>query len=81
MPPTLSMPALCVDWHIYTDAYFQEIAPFFPGIGREQIVRAATYLSRYDHLEERPTGDRPAMACVYACIALGARTKGHISIA
>ena len=81
MPPTLSMPALCVDWHIYTDAYFQEIAPFFPVIGREQIVRAATYLSRYDHLEERPTGDRPAMACVYACIALGARTKGHIGIA
>ncbi|THW21009.1 hypothetical protein D6D23_06605 [Aureobasidium pullulans] len=72
MPPTLSMPALCVDWHIYTDAYFQEIAPFFPVIGREQIVRAATYLSRYDHLEERPTGDRPAIACVYAYIALGA---------
>ncbi|THZ19966.1 hypothetical protein D6C91_04922 [Aureobasidium pullulans] len=81
MPPTLNMPALCVDWHIYTDAYFQEIAPFFPVIGREQIVRAATYLSRYDHLEERPTGDRPAMACVYACIALGARTKGQIGIA
>ncbi|THY25672.1 hypothetical protein D6D01_05016 [Aureobasidium pullulans] len=81
MPPTLSMPALCVDWHIYTDAYFQEIAPFFPVIGREQIVRAATYLSRYNHLEERPTGDRPAMACVYACIALGARTKDQIGIA
>ncbi|KAG9606180.1 hypothetical protein KCU77_g353, partial [Aureobasidium melanogenum] len=81
MPPSLSMPALCPEWEDYVDAYFQEIAPLFPVMRRENTIRSATYLSRFGLLEQNPTSDRPAMACVYACIALGARSKGHSGVA
>ncbi|KAH0344997.1 hypothetical protein KCU83_g8017, partial [Aureobasidium melanogenum] len=81
MPLSLSMPALCPEWEDYVDAYFQEIAPLFPVMRRENTIRIATYLSRFGSLEQNPTSDRPAMACVYACIALGARSKGHSGIA
>ncbi|KAH0362625.1 hypothetical protein KCU65_g7910, partial [Aureobasidium melanogenum] len=81
MPPTLSMPALCPEWEDYVDAYFQEIAPLFPVMRRENTIRTATYLSRFGLLEQNPTSDRPAMACVYACIALGARVKGQTGVA
>lgn len=81
MPPYLSMPALCPEWEDYVDAYFQEIAPLFPVMRRENTIRTATYLSRFGLLEQNPTSDRPAMACVYACVALGARVKGQTGVA
>lgn len=81
MPPSLSMPALCPEWEDYVDAYFQEIAPLFPVMRRENTIRTATYLSRFGLLEQNPNSDRPAMACVYACIALGARSRGHSGVA
>lgn len=81
IPPSLSMPALCLKWADYVDAYFQEIAPLFPVVRRENTIRTATYLSRFGMLGQNPVSDRPAMACVYACIALGARSKGRPEIA
>ncbi|THY22499.1 hypothetical protein D6D00_06838 [Aureobasidium pullulans] len=81
MPPFLSMPALCPDWEVYVDAYLDEVAPIYPIVGREIIVRAGTYLARSGALEHNPVSDRPTMACLYACIALGARTKGHTGVA
>lgn len=81
IPPSLSMPALCPEWADYVDAYFQDIAPLFPVIRREKTIRLATYLSRFGVLGQNSVGDRPAMACVYACIALGARSKGRSGIA
>ncbi|KAI5206759.1 hypothetical protein E4T39_02234 [Aureobasidium subglaciale] len=81
MPPFLSMPALCPDWEVYVDAYLDEVAPIYPIVGREIIVRAGTYLARSGALEHNPVSDRPTMACLYACIALGARAKGHTGVA
>ncbi|KAK6001633.1 hypothetical protein QM012_002123 [Aureobasidium pullulans] len=81
IPPSLSMPALCPEWEDYVDAYFEEIAPLFPVIRRETTIRAATYLSRFGVLERNPVSDRPTMACVYACVALGARSKGRPGVA
>ncbi|KAG9689508.1 hypothetical protein KCU95_g9638, partial [Aureobasidium melanogenum] len=81
MPTSLSMPALCPEWADYVDAYFQEIAPLFPVVRRENTIRTATYLSRSGLLEQNPISDRPATACVYACIALGARSKGQQGVA
>ncbi|THY57876.1 hypothetical protein D6C97_04597 [Aureobasidium pullulans] len=79
--PFLSMPALGPDWGDYVAAYLDEIAPIYPIVGKASITRAGTYLARFNALELNPISDRPTMACVYACIALGARTKGHTGVA
>ncbi|KAI4724537.1 hypothetical protein E4T49_07754 [Aureobasidium sp. EXF-10728] len=81
IPRSLSMPILCSKWTDYVDAYFQDVAPLFSVVGRENVIRAATYLSRFNTLEWRPICERPVMATVYACIALGARVKGHQEVA
>jgi hypothetical protein len=81
MPPSLSMPALIPDWGDYVVAYLDEIAPIYPIVGKESITRAGTYLARFNALDHNPVSDRPTMACAYACIALGARIKGHTGVA
>ncbi|THW31139.1 hypothetical protein D6D21_10766 [Aureobasidium pullulans] len=57
MPPFLSMLALCPDWEVYVDAYLDEVAPIYPIVGREIIVRAGTYLARSGALEHNLWSD------------------------
>lgn len=76
LPEDLYMPSIPADWEAYTAAYFSCVGRFFSVVSRGSITSFAERMQRQD-LRALPVRQRPLIATVYACLAIGADSLGH----
>jgi hypothetical protein len=72
----LHMPSIPSCWREYVTAFFSGPGMVFPIVSAEGITSTIQYLDHQD-LRTFPVRQRPLIATVYACLAIGADSLGH----
>lgn len=78
LPADICMPSIPDHWQQYVDAFFSCVGAFFPITTREHVHLWAQQMQHQD-LKLLPTRQRPLIAIIYACLAIGADTLGCIA--
>ncbi|KAI4735177.1 hypothetical protein E4T50_14304 [Aureobasidium sp. EXF-12298] len=76
LPPDLYMPSIPTAWQEYLAAFCLGVGVLFPIVSVEDITSSIQYMSQQD-LKKLPVRQRPLIATVYACLAIGADSLGH----
>lgn len=76
LPPDLHMPSIPTAWQEYLAAFSTGVSVLFPIVSLENVTSAIQYMSQQD-LRILPVRQRPLIATVYACLAIGADSLGH----
>ncbi|KAG9856768.1 hypothetical protein KCU98_g1290, partial [Aureobasidium melanogenum] len=76
LPPDLYMPSIPTSWQEYLAAFCSGVGVVFPIISMENVTSSIQYMSQQD-LRILPVRQRPLIATVYACLAIGADSVGH----
>lgn len=79
IPLHTSLPALPPNWRRYVDIYFRDVAPVFP-VHDQSILQFAEAVQQLTDLSGAKARDRPVLASVYACIAIGAYQQGELGL-
>ncbi|KAI5208091.1 hypothetical protein E4T38_03135 [Aureobasidium subglaciale] len=75
LPEDLHMPPIPAEWHKYINAFFTGVGKVFPIVSKETINSCAQYMCQQDP-RSLPSRQRPLIASVYACLAVGADSLG-----
>ncbi|KAG8628592.1 hypothetical protein KVT40_004465 [Elsinoe batatas] len=78
IPDSIDMPQLPAAWEEYVQVYFDEVAPLFPVVKHSQ-VRATAALIASRAVSGLPQRQRPSLALLYACLAVGIRQRHPLS--
>ncbi|KAF4549101.1 Fungal specific transcription factor domain-containing protein 1 [Elsinoe fawcettii] len=74
IPDVPEMPQLPQDWFDHLRAFTEQVAPLFPIVhGQEMEIVANSIVSR--NPSDMPKRQRPTLALLYACIAIGIRQR------
>jgi hypothetical protein len=76
LPADLYMPPVPNAWQEYVGAFFSGPGMVFPIVSAEGITSTIQYMYQRD-LRTLPVRQRPLIATVYACLAIGADSLGH----
>ncbi|KEQ75223.1 hypothetical protein M436DRAFT_41996 [Aureobasidium namibiae CBS 147.97] len=76
LPADLFMPPIPSAWREYVEAFVSGPGMVFPIVSAEGITSTIQYLCQQD-LRTLPVRERPLIATVYACLAIGADSLGH----
>lgn len=76
LPADLYMPAIPSAWHEYVEAFVSGLGRVFPIVSADGITSMIQYMCQQD-LRTLPVCERPLIATVYACLAIGADSLGH----
>ena len=76
LPTDLFMPPIPSAWREYVEAFASGPGMVFPIVSAEGITSTIQYMCQQD-LRTLPVRERPLIATVYACLAIGADFLGH----
>ncbi|KAG9514285.1 hypothetical protein KCV07_g8210, partial [Aureobasidium melanogenum] len=76
LPSDLYMPSIPTAWQEYLAAFSSGVGVLFPIVSVEDVISSIQYMSQQD-LKNLPVRQRPLIATVYACLAIGADSLGH----
>ena len=79
LPATVYMPALPPDWQVILDAFSSSVLPLFPIVDQASLAIQAKRMVTTD-VAGLPIRERPAIAVVYACLAIGAQNLYQIEL-
>lgn len=78
LPADLFMPSIPSAWRDYVEAFVSGPGMVFPIVSAEGITSTILYMCQHD-LRTLSVRQRPLVATVYACLAIGADSLGHSS--
>ncbi|KAG9563595.1 hypothetical protein KCU79_g5628, partial [Aureobasidium melanogenum] len=76
LPSDLYMPSIPTAWQEYLAAFSSGVGVLFPIVSVEDVTSSIQYRSQQG-LKSLPVRQRPLIATVYACLAIGADSLGH----
>jgi len=79
VPATVYMPALPADWQVLLDAFSASVLPLFPIVDEASLIIQARRMESTD-VAGLPIRERPAIAVVYGCLAIGAQILHQIEL-
>ncbi|KAG9602981.1 hypothetical protein KCV01_g7021, partial [Aureobasidium melanogenum] len=76
LPLDLYLPSIPTAWQEYLAAFCSGVGVLFPIVPVEDVTSSIQYMSQQD-LRNLPVRQRPLIATIYACLAIGADSLGH----